>query len=287
MENELQVIVEKAGLDKTKAGFVLEKFQGYFKVAAEWEKRAKEICVTDDSQKEIMSLARTGRLFLRDKRIAIEKSRKELKEQALREGKAIDGIANVLKALIQPIESYLENQEHFVENKLKAEAEEARIEAEKKAEEDRIIAEQKMELEKERRFQTSRLYDFIPDYETIIFADLTGDEYADMVDIAKQKREDYEKEQERIRIENEKLKKEAEKKELQRIENEKKQKEKELKLKFKAEQKQKAIEEKAEKEKALLMQKEKKAQAEKERLENELKSMIECPFCHKKFQLKK
>jgi hypothetical protein len=38
-----------------------------------------------------------------------------LKEQALREGKAVDGIANVLKALIVPLEEHLDKQERFVE----------------------------------------------------------------------------------------------------------------------------------------------------------------------------
>ena len=99
MGNELQVIVEKSGLEPTKAKTILEKFQNYFEIAAEWEKKSKVIVVTKATQEADMKLARVGRLFLKEKRIAIEKTRKELKEQALREGKAIDGIANVLKAL--------------------------------------------------------------------------------------------------------------------------------------------------------------------------------------------
>lgn len=150
MENSLQVIVQNSGLEKTKAEYILTKFQDYFAVAAEWESRAKGIIVTDASQKADMQMARVGRLFLRDKRIAIENSRKELKEQSLREGKAIDGIANVLKALIVPIEDYLDQQEHFVELKEKAEAEQARIEAERKAEAERIAREQAEREEQER-----------------------------------------------------------------------------------------------------------------------------------------
>ena len=84
-----------------------------------------------------MKLARVGRLFLMKKRTAIETVRKELKEQALREGKAIDGIANVLKALIIPIEEYLKKQEDFVVLK-----EAARIEAER-AEEERSDREER------------------------------------------------------------------------------------------------------------------------------------------------
>ena len=46
----------------------LEKFQDYFKIAAEWETKAKTIIVTNDEQKTDMEIARVGRLFLREKR---------------------------------------------------------------------------------------------------------------------------------------------------------------------------------------------------------------------------
>ena len=136
-QNQLQVIVHESALPKTKADYILEQFQDYFKIASEWEVKAKGIVVTDASQTTDMEMARVGRLFLREKRIAIEKARKSMKEDVLREGKAIDGIANVLKALIVPIEEYLDKQEHFVEIKAKEEAERLRIEEEKKAEEER------------------------------------------------------------------------------------------------------------------------------------------------------
>jgi len=114
MEDQLSVIVKESGLEKTKAQVLLDNFSRYFQLAADWEKKAKTIVITDASQTAEMQMARTGRLFLRQKRIVIEKTRKDLKEQSLREGKAIDGIANILKALIIPIEEYLEKQEKFV-----------------------------------------------------------------------------------------------------------------------------------------------------------------------------
>ena len=131
-ENQLQVIVKESGLEATKAEFILKNFQSYFELAAEWEKKAKTIVVTSDFQKSDMEAARSGRLMLREKRIAIEKARKELKEQSLREGKAIDGIANVLKALIVPIEDYLEQQERFVEIQEEKKAEVRRLEVERR-----------------------------------------------------------------------------------------------------------------------------------------------------------
>jgi hypothetical protein len=151
MKNQLQVIVRESGLEATKANYILIKFQDYFKIAAEWEQKAKTIKVTNADQKVEMQMARTGRLFLREKRIAIENARKELKEQALREGKAIDGIANVLKALIEPIEEYLEHQEKFVELKEQAKIEAEQIEKEKELEEKRKQKDkEKMQLENER-----------------------------------------------------------------------------------------------------------------------------------------
>lgn len=128
---DLTVIVEESGLEPAKAQVLLDNFSDYFQLAADWETKARAIVVSNESQEAEMKMAREGRLFLRKKRIDVENTRKKLKEQSLREGKAIDGIANVLKALIVPIEEYLDEQEHFAENKRKAEEEARRQEAEK------------------------------------------------------------------------------------------------------------------------------------------------------------
>lgn len=150
MENKLAVIVKESGLSKTRAQVLLDNFSDYFQVASEWEAKAMDIVVVSPDQKAEMKIARVGRLFLRQKRIQIEKTRKELKEQPLREGKAIDGIANVLKWLFVPIEKYLEKQEKFVEIKTAEIAELARVETERKAEEDRLAGEKADRKEQER-----------------------------------------------------------------------------------------------------------------------------------------
>lgn len=110
-------IVEASGLDKTKADYMLEKFQGFFKMASEWEKKVDMLEITSEDQVAEMKMAGEGRKFLKSKRIEVESTRKSLKEQSLREGKAIDGIANVLKALIIPLEERLLKSENFVEVK--------------------------------------------------------------------------------------------------------------------------------------------------------------------------
>lgn len=110
-------IIEQSGLDKSKSDYLLEKFADYTAIAAEWEKKAKEIVVTDESQKDLMQQAREGRLLLKDKRVEIEKTRKKLKADSLAEGRAIDSIAETLTDLISPTEKYLDEQEKFAERK--------------------------------------------------------------------------------------------------------------------------------------------------------------------------
>ena len=193
--NELAIIVKESGLESAKAQVMLDKFSDYFKVAADWEIRAKTIIVKDASQIVDMKMARTGRLFLREKRIAIESTRKELKEQALREGKAIDGIANVLKALIVPIEEYLEQQERFVEIKAAAEVEARRIEIEKRIEEERITKEKAEAEERERiRKENIRLQKEAEEREKAIAAERAKVE-------AERQRKEKELAEERVRVE--------------------------------------------------------------------------------------
>ena len=254
--NQLAVIVKDSGLDATKADYILKNFQDYFKIAAEWEIKAKGIVVRDASQNAEMQMARAGRLFLREKRIAIEKSRKELKEQALREGKAIDGIANVLKALIVPIEEYLDEQEHYVENKAKEEAARIAAEMERKAEEERI-AREKAEAEA-RRAEEERIR----------------------------------KENERLQAEAEKARKEKEAAEAQARKEREAAEKAAREAEAKAAAERKAIEEKARKEREeaerIAADERKNALAEKakaDELRLKMESLIECPNCHHKFSI--
>lgn len=247
MDNQLEVIVKESGLEQTKADYILKQFQDYFKIASEWETKAKQIVVTSEDQTVDMKLARTGRLFLREKRITLENARKELKEQSLREGKAIDGIANVLKALIVPIEEYLDAQEHFVENKKKAEEELKRVDEAKRAEEERIAKERAEAVERER----------IQKENEALRAEAIKREKEQAEELAKERAK---AEAERKAIE-EKNRIEREKAEAERVKME-------AELKAKAEAEREALE-------------------AKKLAEDELKKMIECPHCHKAFKLDK
>lgn len=115
--NQLQKIVSESNLDKSKSEVLLEKFSNYFEIAAEWERKIKDITVTNVSQVAEMKMNREARLFLKNKRIEIESTRKSLKEESLREGQTIDSIAKILKNLIEPLEDICEKNEKFKEIK--------------------------------------------------------------------------------------------------------------------------------------------------------------------------
>jgi hypothetical protein len=114
-ENKLDIVIAQSALESDDKQSLKRIFDPYFLQADEWVKKANGIIITNASQRDLMTQARTARLSLRDIRINVEKTRKQLKEDSLRKGKAIDGIANVIKYLIEPIEAHLEEQEKFIE----------------------------------------------------------------------------------------------------------------------------------------------------------------------------
>ena len=113
VDNRLTVLIKEQSLDKTTSQTILEGFSDLFERANQYEIKARAILVTDISQKDSMKEARKLRLEIKDIRTSAETTRKRLKDQSLRLGKAIDGIANVIKAVTMPIEEYLEQQEKF------------------------------------------------------------------------------------------------------------------------------------------------------------------------------
>jgi len=153
IKSKADAVIKANDLSVTKTKNILKEFQDYFSIAEEWEKKAKAIVVTDASQVADMKLARIGRLALKEKRVTIEKRRKALKSSLLREGKAIDGIANVLKAIIMPIEEHLDKQEHFVEKQEEAKQALIAAEVEKRMNEERLTKE-KEEHEKNAKLET-------------------------------------------------------------------------------------------------------------------------------------
>lgn len=208
-DNKLATVIKESGLSQeTKVKELVASFTGYFKKAQEIAKGARNIIVTDEKQTDLIQEARTKRLELKNVRIEVEKSRKELKEQSLREGKAIDGVANVIKALVVPVEEHLEKQEKYAEVK-KAER-----------------------LEKLHTERIEKLSRYVEDLSLYALKDMSNEAFSNLLDGSKRAfeaqkeaerkvevervaREKAEKEEaERIRKENEQLKKEAEEREV-------------------------------------------------------------------------
>jgi colicin import membrane protein len=254
--NELVKVVETSGVEPQTATTLKESFLPFFEQAEEWKRKAEALVVTDATQVHDMKMARTARLALKEIRVNADKKRKELKEDSLRYGKAVQGVYNVIEFLIAPIEKHLQEQEDFV----------AIAEAKRKAE---LKASREMEIQPFAEFVALGLN----------FGEMTDEDYAKTLNgaklqlqakieaeqkseaekIAKEKAEAEERE--RIRIENERLKAEAEAKERQLAEE-----------RAKAEAERKAIEEKARKEKE---EAEKKAQVERAKQEAERKAIEE------------
>ncbi len=123
------------GLEPESAMALRSCFEEMFSSAEKWAASARLIVVTSPDQKREMKMARESRLALREIRVKAEHARKRLKEDSTRRGKAIDGIANVLKALIEPIEEHLLEQETFAER-----AEDVRKDALRSAREEALRA---------------------------------------------------------------------------------------------------------------------------------------------------
>lgn len=236
-----------------------EIFNPFFDQAQQWKEKADGLVVSDSGQVELIKQAREARLALKNIRVDVEKKRKELKEESLRKGKAIDGMANVIKYLIQPIEKHLQDQEDFPkiqEAKIKAQLKEdrqnelskyeidtsffqldemdeesylqllenSRIAYEEKKKEQQRLENLKIESERLDAIERKREIEIAP-YASfigdtrIVLRDMTDADYKSLLSNLKKAKSDHEAEQNRIREENQKLKAEQEK---LRIANEKK-----------------------------------------------------------------
>ncbi|WP_216726149.1 coiled-coil domain-containing protein [Hymenobacter siberiensis] len=132
----LTLVLDQSGLPQRKAEIIHQQFSDYFAIAEQYKQEAKTLVVTGEDQTELMARARQGRLFLKAKRVAIEKTRKELKDESLQEGRAIDNVAKLLTSLIEPTEQFLLEQEEYAK----------RLEAARERETLAIMAERRAQL---------------------------------------------------------------------------------------------------------------------------------------------
>lgn len=131
IEAETALIEKAQEVDKETQLALCSSFEPYFKQANEWKEQAESIVVTSADDKQTVKEARALRLKLKQLRVDTEKTRKKLKEDSVRRGKAIDGMANIIKFLIEPCETHLQEQEDFA--KREREKEIARLQGERSA----------------------------------------------------------------------------------------------------------------------------------------------------------
>ena len=112
---ELMLILKEQNVAADNAQALIKAFGAPFTEAGKILSTYKEIAVTDRSQTDAMKEARSMRLALARIRYGVENKRKELKEDALRSSRAIDGVARYIRENIQPAEDYLALQERFIE----------------------------------------------------------------------------------------------------------------------------------------------------------------------------
>ena len=148
MSNEFQVpeVVRVYRVSDLKAEYIVSGYRSVIDPAKipEWEERASSIKVTSDEEIEKMAAARELRLMIRQSRIAAESKRKELKEAALQESKAIDGLGRAIRERLESVEEHLKAQEEFAK-RMEEERERARRE-----EADRLLREKEEREARER-----------------------------------------------------------------------------------------------------------------------------------------
>lgn len=111
--SDLAKTVKESNLPASKAEALEAAFMPFFEQVSKHCETAFTIKVSNIGQTAEMGRARAARLALKDIRVSKEKVRKQVKEDALREGQAIDKIAKFLDSVIEPMEKYLLDQEEY------------------------------------------------------------------------------------------------------------------------------------------------------------------------------
>lgn len=113
--NPIASILSANSIPETKGVLLIETFAPFFESARELAAEAQGIKVTSADQEDEIAKARALRLRVKKLRTTAEAARKRLKEEALREGKAIDGANGLLLEKIIPVEASLTEMEQIAE----------------------------------------------------------------------------------------------------------------------------------------------------------------------------
>jgi len=181
-------VITDSKVEQPTALMLQNSFLPFYEKITEWSEKAKTLVVTDAAQTREMKMAREARLALKDIRVQADKTRKALKEDSTRYGKAVQSVYNLIEELIVPAEKHLEAQEKFVELQ----------EAARKLE---LAKTREIELEPYKEFVTSEIINELGEY--------TAQEFVAILDRCKKDLEDQiaeEAQAELDRIEAEKVK---------------------------------------------------------------------------------
>lgn len=161
-DNELTLVTKEFSLPEAEVNPFIEQFSQFLEDAKLVRNEVKGLVVTDVGQVDLMQKARDKRLILKNIRVSTENKRKELKENSIRIGKAIDGMANIIKAIIVPLEEHLEQQEKYAEI----------IEAQKK--------------EQRYKDRTEKLLKYIEDVSFYNYSEMSDEVFENLLETVKQ-----------------------------------------------------------------------------------------------------
>lgn len=158
MSKQLMKIIESNSVSKVDAKKISEGLAPFLDKVAEWKEAAEALVVTNEDDVEKMKEARAARLELKAIRVESNKVRKDLKQQSLNYGRAVQDAYNAIESAIKPLEEHLENQEKFAE---------------------RLRQERKEQLISERMEKLSGLEEFLP--MNLDFGVMTEDEFDNFI----------------------------------------------------------------------------------------------------------
>jgi hypothetical protein len=189
--------------------FIKKELKKYNITDAEISKVSKEcmqLIVTSVDDMTNYNIVKQARIGIKAKRVEVEKKRKELKSESLAFGKAVDGEAKRIFALIAPIEEYLISQEDIVDDeKQRIKDVNARLEQEQKDKEEvecqQEIADEEVRLEEQRIEQEKKEKELQEKQDKIDVENLKIENDKAKIQIEQQRQEDIEKAQERATAE--------------------------------------------------------------------------------------
>lgn len=130
MQKKITNAIAKIDVSAEKKYALQMQFNDYISIVDDWQKNANLITVKDETDVESIQLAKEGLTFVKKKKTELEKLRKALKENSLREGQLIDLLARTFRESLEGIEEVLIPKADFIKIKEEKRKQELRKERE-------------------------------------------------------------------------------------------------------------------------------------------------------------